>query len=147
MIQNTKKGCQTGQKPNWNFFKKRKGLWKIRGPKADLTQQEFDSSSTVKGDLLLPWPVWGLGTLPPSPQGDAQACRHQAASSPTHRRGPFVRQPCLVCLGCLPSLTERLFCFKHFSTKTASDNTEFLETLSSLFCKKSSSASALISFK
>lgn len=59
----------------------------------------------------------------------------------------FARQLCHIWVGCLPSPIKRDFCFKHFSPKTASDNTELLKTLSSLFWEKSGSASALILFK
>lgn len=106
------------------------------------------------------------GTRPPSPpvasgsssRGTGRLQTHgktkpkQSGTGPQarlpHRRGfAFVQQLCHVWVGCLPSPTERDFCFKHFSTKTASDNTELLKTLSSLFWEKSSSASALILFK
>lgn len=56
------------------------------------------------------------------------------------RRAPR-RPPAPPHAGWLPSLTDKKgFCFKYFSTKTASGNTEFLKTLSSLFDKKSGSA-------
>lgn len=55
--------------------------------------------------------------------------------------GPPRRPPAPPHAGWLPSLTDKKgFCFKYFSTKTASGNTEFLKTLSSLFDKKSGSA-------
>lgn len=143
--------CQTVQNTEMDLKKKRQGLWTTSGSKVDLTQREADSFYTARGDLLLsPSSPAGAEDPPTKPtwrwsqEGKAPA---PPSLPPLTDVGPFVQQLCHICVGCLPSPIKRHFCFKHFSTKTASDNTEFLETLSSLFCKKSGSASALILFK
>lgn len=61
------------------------------------------------------WVLWAQQNLPPAPPPNEV---------------PLAALSHMV--GCLPSPTKRDFCFKHFSIKTASDNTGILKTLSSI---------------
>lgn len=142
-----KEGLSDCTKPKRNFFLK-------KGKVCRRWEDPRQSSPSRSLTLSLLWKETGffLSHVGPEDPAAKPARRRAGGQAPggclSHpQTRPFVRQPCLVCLGCLPSLIKRHFCFKRFSTKTASDNTEFLETLSSLFCKKLGSASALISFK